>query len=241
MSDENNIKNDSLDKHVIFITVDKKPSTSYNLDNFGSIQTLFQKAISEINFLQKHTNGDFLKYVKFEINKLKTLTPSKRSIEDVEKIDTCLTLKSAESYVASYVKNASSISTAYNTVNNVRELTDFGKSFLAASPIIKMSYFMPTNAKQKWIKDAMNADGSREQAILLQMCEESYFGTSNKADEVVEKINKMLFNNGWIPLNENNNIDKVIISCIKNDERSAQQLKQDGPIGGIYTLAALIN
>lgn len=241
MSDGNNIKNDFLDKPTLFIPVDKNASTNYNLENFGNIQELFQKAISEINFLQKRTNGDFLKYIKFEINKLKTFTPSKRSIENVEIIDTCLTLKSAEDYVASYVKNASSISTAYNIVNNNRELTDFGKSFLAASPIIKMFYFMPTNEKQKWIKNAMNADGSREQAILLQMCEESYFGTSNKADVVIEKINKMLFDNGWIPLSENNNIDKVIISCIKNDERSAQRLKQDGPIGGIYTLAALIN
>lgn len=215
-------------------------SDNYEAESFDSIRNLFVKAIEENPLPQKRTRGDFIKYVKYEAQKLKFLTPSKRSLDEVEKIDGCLKLEAAEEYVENYIKGVSNLNVSYIVVDNKRELTEFGKAFLSNAPIIKMSYFSPSNENQKWICDAMRADGSREQAIILQMCEESYFGKSNKANEVIDNINKMLYDGGWRPLDNSNMIDRVVISCIKNDAKSAAKLKLDGPIGGIRTLAALI-
>lgn len=240
MKKENKRNDLKQNEENITLTIEM-PDKNQPVKSFESIRNLFQKVIKENPFPQRHTNGDFLKYIKYEAQKLKFYTPSQKSLMDIEKIDSCLNLESAEEYVESYVKNASRLNDAYVVIDERRELTDFGKSFLSSAPIIKLSYFFPETDNQKWIATAMRADGSREQAILLQMCEESYFGNSNNPKEVIGKIDQMLQDGGWLPLNESNPIDKVVISCIKNDAESAKKLKLDNPIGGIYTLSALIN
>ncbi len=242
MEKELNIENiiPNNDTSIIATETATLLSDCHEVESFDGIRSLFKKAIEENPLPRKRTSGDFIKYVKYEAQQLKYLTPSKKSLADVEKIEQCLKLEAAEVYVENYIKGASSLNEPYIVVDNKRELTEFGKAFLSNAPIIKMSFFSPSNEKQKWICDAMKADGSREQAIILQMCEESYFGNSNNANEVIEHINKMLYEGGWRPLDDKNSIDRVVISCIKNDEKSAANLKLDGPIGGINTLAALI-
>lgn len=116
------------------------------------------------------------------------------------------------------------------------------KELLYNAPIFKVLFIDNLNSNlAKVLKIYINKNNSREQRILFTIMDMSYFGNHTTAESAKRYLNKELKYFGYEPLNRYNVFDKIIISCINQEEKINKKNNLECKIGGLRVLSEMLN
>lgn len=110
------------------------------------------------------------------------------------------------------------------------------------APIFNLLFLMaePLNEFENSMKNHIYNDNSREQHVLYVMSNMSYFGSYSTAKDAIENINERLKNENFDVLDEKNDFDKLVMTCLKNEEKINEEYNVDLTIGGMRSLSLLL-